>query len=81
MTGSTLTTAANFRTAYGQIVAALRATGGKLVVATIPDVTTIPFATTIPSVVVNPRPAQPVLVGGSPVALLGPTGPLAPGPT
>ncbi|HEY6548131.1 MAG TPA: hypothetical protein VI589_09505, partial [Vicinamibacteria bacterium] len=40
---------------------------------------TIPFATTIPSVVVNPTTRQPVLVGGNPVPLLGPTGPLAPG--
>ncbi|HEY6547412.1 MAG TPA: SGNH/GDSL hydrolase family protein, partial [Vicinamibacteria bacterium] len=39
--GTTLTTAANFRTAYSQIVTAVRATGGKLVVATVPDVTTI----------------------------------------
>jgi lysophospholipase L1-like esterase len=75
----TLTTAANFRTAYNQIVTAVRATGGKLLVATIPDVTNIPFATTIPSVVVNPTTRQPVLVGGNPVPLIGPTGPLPPG--
>ncbi len=77
--GITLTTAANFRTAYNQIVTAVRATGGKLLVATVPDVTTIPFATTIPSVVVNPTTRQPVLVGGNPVPLIGPTGPLPPG--
>ena len=77
--GVTLTPAATFKTAYGQIVAALRSTGGKVIVATIPDVTSIPYATTIPSVVVNPSTRQPVLVGGNPVALLGPTGPLPTG--
>lgn len=77
--GVTLTPAATFRTAYGQIVAALRSTGGTVIVATIPDVTAIPYATTIPPVVVNPSTRQPVLVGGNPVALLGPTGPLPAG--
>jgi lysophospholipase L1-like esterase len=77
--GVTLTPASTFRSAYGQIVAALRSTGGKLIVATIPDVTQIPYATTIPPYVVNPATRQPVLVGGNPVALLGPAGPLPPG--
>src|SRR6266496_2323794 len=39
---------------------------------TVPDVAAIPFETTIPPVVVNPATRQPVLVGGQPVALLGP---------
>jgi lysophospholipase L1-like esterase len=77
--GTTLTPAAAFRAAYAQIVTALRAGGGRLVVATVPDVTAIPFATTIPPYVVNPTTRQPVLVGGSPVPLIGPNGPLAPG--
>jgi len=77
--GVTLTPAPAFRSAYGQIVAALGSTGGKLIVATIPDVTAIPYVTTIPPMVVNPSTRQPVLVGGSPVALLGPTGPLPAG--
>lgn len=77
--GVTLTTAANFRAAYSQIVTALRATGGRLLVGTVPDVTTIPFAATIPPVVVNPTTRQPVLVNGSEVPLIGPTGPLPPG--
>jgi lysophospholipase L1-like esterase len=77
--GVTLTPAAAFRTAYGQVLSALATTGGKIVVATIPDVTAIPYATTIPPFVVNPSTRQPVLVNGSPVALLGPTGPLSTG--
>ena len=77
--GTTLTPAANFRSAYDQIVTAVRSTGGALIVATIPDVTAIPFATTIPPFVINPATRQPVLVGGNPVALLGPNGPLPPG--
>jgi lysophospholipase L1-like esterase len=77
--GVTLTPVAAFRTAYAEIVTALRTTGGRLVVATIPDVTTIPYATTIPPVVVNPATGLPVLVSGSEVPLLGPTGPLPQG--
>ena len=77
--GVTLTPASTFRDAYGEILAALHTTGGKIVVATIPDVTAIPYATTIPPFVVNPSTRQPVLVGGNPVALLGPTGPLPAG--
>jgi lysophospholipase L1-like esterase len=77
--GVTLTPPADFRSAYGQIVADLRSTGGALIVGTIPDVTQIPYATTIPPYVVNPATRQPVLVGGNPVPLLGPSGPLSPG--
>jgi len=77
--GTTLTPAATFRSAYTQIVTAVRATGGRLIVATVPDVTAIPFATTIPPYVINPATRQPVLVGGNPVPLLGPSGPLPPG--
>jgi lysophospholipase L1-like esterase len=77
--GVTLTPATAFRDAYNQIVASLRAAGGRLVVATIPDVTAIPFATTIPPYVVNPSTRQPVLIGGSPVPLIGPSGPLTSG--
>jgi GDSL-like Lipase/Acylhydrolase len=77
--GTTLTPAPDFRSAYDQIVTAVRSTGGGLIVATIPDVTATPFATTIPPVVINPATRQPVLVGGNPVPLLGPNGPLPPG--
>ena len=77
--GVTLTPAAAFRAAYAQIVTALRARRSAMVVANVPDVTTIPFVTTIPPVVVNPATGQPVLVDGSPVPLIGPNGPLAPG--
>ena len=77
--GVTLTPASTFRSAYGEIVAALHTAGGKIIVATIPDVTQIPYATTIPPFVVNPSTRQPVLVGGNPVPLIGPTGPLSTG--
>jgi len=77
--GVTLTPTAAFRTAYGNIVAAIRSTGGQVVAATIPDVTALPYATTIPPYVVNPVTGAPVLVGGATVPLLGPTGPLPAG--
>ena len=50
----TLTPAAQFDPTTAQIVAALAATGAKMAIANIPDVTAIPFVTTIPPVVVNP---------------------------
>jgi lysophospholipase L1-like esterase len=74
--GVTLTPTATFRVVYGQIVAALRATGARIVAANLPDVTTIPFVTTIPPVVVDPTTGQPVLVNGQNVPLIGPTGPI-----
>jgi lysophospholipase L1-like esterase len=77
--GTTLTPTATFRTAYTEVVTALRATGATVIVATIPDVTKVPFVTTIPPFVINPATREPVLVGGSPVALIGPSGPLPPG--
>lgn len=77
--GVTLVPAATFRSAYTQIVAALKATGAPIVAANLPDVTSIPFVNTIPPVVVNPTTRQPVLVNGQPVPLIGPAGPLSPG--
>ena len=74
--GVTLTPTATFRVVYGQIVGALRATGPKIVAATLPDVTTIPFVTTLRPVVVNPTTGQPVTVNGQTVALIGPQGPI-----
>lgn len=74
--GVTLTPVAQFDADYRAIVAALRAAGANLVLATIPNVTSIPFVTTIPSILVNPATNQPVLVNGQPVPLIGPNGPL-----
>jgi hypothetical protein len=75
--GVTLTPKALFRQVYGNVVAALRATGATLVAANLPDVTTIPFVTTIPPIVVNPANRQPVIVNGQTVPLIGPNGPIA----
>jgi len=77
--GTTVTPAATFRTAYQQIITAVRATGARIVAANIPDVTTIPFVTTLSRVVVNPATGQPLLINGQQVPLLGPEGPLPPG--
>jgi lysophospholipase L1-like esterase len=77
--GVTLTPTPIFRQTYQQIVNTLRTTGATIVAANLPDVSVIPFATTIPPVVVNPATSLPVLVGGQPVPLLGPTGPLPSG--
>ena len=70
--GVTLTPAAVFEAKYSQALSGLRATGRTMVVLNVPDVTSIAFTTTIPRVVVDPATRQPVLVGGSPVPLLGP---------
>ena len=74
--GVTITPVANFQQDYLTIMAALKASGAKIAVANIPDVTSIPLVTTIPSVVVNPATRQPVIVNGAPVPLIGPKGPL-----
>jgi lysophospholipase L1-like esterase len=74
--GVTLTPAATFRATYAQIVAALKTSGVFVVAANLPDVTTIPFVTTIRPFVTNPATGVPVLVGGQPVPLIGPSGPL-----
>jgi lysophospholipase L1-like esterase len=77
--GVTLTPTATFRAVYSQIVTGLKTAGAPIVAANLPDVTTIPFVTTVPPVVVNPTNRQPVLVGGQPVPLIGPNGPLTSG--
>jgi lysophospholipase L1-like esterase len=77
--GQTVTPAATFRAAFQQVIAALQATGARLVAANLLDVTAIPYATTLQRVVVNPQTGQPLLVNGQPVPLLGPEGPLPPG--
>jgi lysophospholipase L1-like esterase len=74
--GVTLTPAASFRDSYAQVVAALKTTTAFIVAANVPDVTTIPFVTTIKPYVTNPATGAPVLVGGSRVPLIGPSGAL-----
>lgn len=76
--GTTLTPVAKFRDRYTQIVADVKAMGGTVVAANIPDVDTIPFVTTIHPYVVNPVTQEPVLdANGQTVPLIGPTGSLA----
>jgi hypothetical protein len=75
----TLTPAAQFTADYTTVITAITATGAKMAVANIPDVTSIPFVTTIPRFLVNPRTNQLVLINGNPVPLLGPDGPLQAG--
>jgi lysophospholipase L1-like esterase len=77
--GVTLTPAAQFDADYNTVVNAIVATGAKMAVANIPDVTSIPFVTTIPRFLVNPRTNQLVLINGQPVPLIGPNGPLQAG--
>jgi lysophospholipase L1-like esterase len=77
--GVTVTPASAFRSAYQQVIAAVRQTGARVLAANIPDVTALPYATTISRFVVNPQTGQPLVVNGQQVPLLGPDGPLPPG--
>jgi lysophospholipase L1-like esterase len=77
--GVTLTPVEAFRSAYQQVVAALKATGAVVVAANLPDATAVPFATTIRPFVADPATGALILANGQPVPLLGPTGPLPTG--
>jgi lysophospholipase L1-like esterase len=77
--GVTLTPIGAFRSAYEQVVAALKATGAVVVAANLPDVTAVPFATTLRPFVADPATGAPILANGQPVPLVGPTGPLPTG--
>jgi lysophospholipase L1-like esterase len=77
--GATLTPVEQFKSAYEQVVASLKATGASVIAANVPDVTTVPFATTLAPVVTDPLTGAPVIVNGRTVPLLGPTGPLPTG--
>ena len=76
--GVTLTPVAQFETDFRAIANTLAATGAKMAIANIPNVTTIPFVNTLSRFVVNPATNQPVLINGQPVPLLGPDGPVGP---
>lgn len=75
--GVTLTPVAEFQADYQTILGALAQGGAQLVVATLPNVTAIAFVNAIPPVVVDPVTRQPVLIGGQPIPLIGPSGPLS----
>lgn len=78
--GVTLTPTARFSADFNTIVQSLAAGGvGAGVVATIPRVTDLPYVTTLAPVVVDSETGVPSEVDGSPVALMGPGGPLAAG--
>jgi len=77
--GVTLTPVDQFQADYTAVVNAISATGAKMAIANIPDVTSIPFVTTIPRVVFNPQTLQPIPINGQTVPLIGPNGPLQPG--
>src|SRR5436305_5007510 len=70
-TDQLLTPTASFEADYRAIVGAIAATGAKMAIANIPDVTTIPFVTTLTRFIINPQTGQPLLVGGNPVPLIG----------
>jgi lysophospholipase L1-like esterase len=74
--GVTITPVAQFEADFKTLVGAIASTGAKMAIANVPDVAGIPFVTTIPRVVVNPATSQPVLIGGQPVPIIGPNGPL-----
>jgi lysophospholipase L1-like esterase len=66
-----LTPAAQFEADYRTIANAIAASGAKMAIATIPDVTSIPFVTTLTRFIINPQTGTPVLLGGNPVPLIG----------
>jgi lysophospholipase L1-like esterase len=69
--GVTLTPAAQFDAEYRQVAAAIAATGARMAIANIPDVTSIPFVTTVSRFQTLPT--------GQTVTLIGPNGPLQAG--
>lgn len=58
--GVTMTPTNVFQQLYSAVIDALAATGAKIVVANLPDVSVIPFVTTLPPVLVDPNTGQPV---------------------
>jgi lysophospholipase L1-like esterase len=70
--GVTLTPVAQFEAEYRNIVNAITASGAKMALANIADVTSIPFVTTVPRFVTIPQ-------TGQQVTLIGPNGPLQAG--
>jgi hypothetical protein len=72
-----LTPAPFFETEYRTMMDTFGAAADKIVAANIPEILDIPFFTTIPPVVVDPETREPILIGGNPVPLIGPSGNLS----
>jgi lysophospholipase L1-like esterase len=70
-TDQLLTPLASFEADYRAVAGAIASTGARMAIANIPDVTSIPFVTTLSRFVPNPANGQPLLIGGSPVPLVG----------
>jgi lysophospholipase L1-like esterase len=77
--GVTLTPLDQFEADYRAIANAIAATGAKMAIANIPNVTSIPFVTTLSRFIPNPQTGQPAIINGQMVPLLGPNGPVQPG--
>jgi lysophospholipase L1-like esterase len=71
-----VTDPAVFETEYNRALDAVLEVTQQVVIANIGDVTLFPFVTTVPPVVLNPATGMPVIIGGAPVPLIGPNGPL-----
>lgn len=76
--GVTITPLASFQQDFQAVVGAIQSSGAKMAIANIAHVSTIPFANTVSRFIVN-RQGQVVLIGGNPVPLIGPNGPLRDG--
>jgi lysophospholipase L1-like esterase len=70
----TLTPLASFEADYRTIANAIAASGAKMAIANIPNVTSIPFVTTLTRFIPNPATGQPAIINGQPVPLIGPGG-------
>jgi lysophospholipase L1-like esterase len=77
--GQTLTPTETFRGDLQNVIKILRGIGATVVVGNILDLTAIPFASTLKPYVVDPATGEAVLLNGSRVPLLGPSGPLTDG--
>ena len=75
--GVTMTPVDDFEQSYRTVADALTENGARLVVANVPNVGDIPFMNTVPPVVIDPATGEPVEIGGQPVPLIGPDGPLS----
>ncbi len=82
-TDALLTPAAQFESDYRTLMDMFVGAADHVVAANVPDVASAPFFTAVPPVLVDPATRQPILVGGSPVPLIGivqgAPGPLPPG--
>lgn len=75
----TLTSLGQFEPKYRAAVQAIAASGAKMAIANIPDVTNIAFVTAISRFIINPATGQPVAGPSGPLTLIGPNGPLGAG--